>query len=119
MSCLCDLVRIFSVVFSTGFGPGMMTAKTVLLSKVQTPLSMHHARLITILSCLYRLVGKFIFRIAADKWEDFFPMEVSGGLPRRGVKELAFIQKRSIETALSSGESLGGYSLDLINKTRV
>ena len=39
---------IFRHVLRSGFGPGMMMAKTVLLSKVPVPTSMHHARPITI-----------------------------------------------------------------------
>ena len=112
--CIGDLAHIFRAVSLTGFGPGMMMAKTVLLSKVPLPLSMHHARPITILSCLYRLYGKFIFKVTAQHWKDHFPYEVSGGLPGRGVKELAFLQKRIIERALMSGTCVGGFSLDLI-----
>ena len=67
-----------------------------------------------ILSCLYRLLGKLVFRITANVWQDCFPLEVSGGLSGRGFKESAFIQKRAIEHALVQGTSLGGYSLDLI-----
>lgn len=89
-------------------------AKTVLLSNVPVPQSMHHARLITILSMLYRLLGKFVFKITAQTWKGFFPFEVSGGLPGRGVKVFAFVQKRGVEKALMSGNVLGGYSLDLI-----
>ena len=70
--------------------------------------------MITILSMLYRLLGKFVFKITAQTWKGFFPFEVSGGLPGRGVKEFAFVQKRVIEKALMSGNVLGGYSLDLI-----
>lgn len=111
--CIRELRCIFQQVMSVGFGPGMM-AKTVLLSKVPVPTSMHHARPITILSGLYRLFGKFIFRITAGTWKNYFPFEVSGGLPGRGVKELAFVQKRAIEKALMKNHSIGGYSLDLI-----
>ena len=60
-TCIRDLIKIFGAVLSTGFGPGMMMAKTVLLSIVHIPLSMHHARPIAILSCLCRLLGKFVF----------------------------------------------------------
>ena len=63
--CIRDLLFIFRHVLRSGFGPGMMMAKTVLLSKVPVPTSMHHARPITILSCLYRLLGKFIFKVTA------------------------------------------------------
>ena len=113
-TCIEDLVVIFKHIFRTGFGPGMMMAKTVLLSKVPIPQSMHHARPITILSCLYRLLGKFVFRVTANAWMDIFPYDISGGLPGRGVKELAFTQKRVIEQALRDGRSMGGFSLDLI-----
>lgn len=112
--CIADLIVIFKHVFRMGFGPGMMMAKTVLLSKVPTPQSMHRARPITILSCLYRLLGKFVFRVTAQAWKDVFPYDISGGLPGRGVKELAFTQKRVIEQALGNGTSMGGFSLDLI-----
>ena len=112
--CIRDLIQIFKYASKVGFGPCMMTAKTILLSKVQTPLSMHHARPITILSCLYRLYGKFIFRVTANVWKNHFAFDISGGLPGRGVKELAYTQKRVIEDAMSTGDNLGGYSLDLI-----
>ena len=112
--CIRDLVQIFSRVSAVGFGPGMMAAKTILLSKIPVPLSMHHARPITILSSLYRLFGKFIFKVVAGAWKDIFPYDISGGLPGRGVKELAFTQKRVIEDALMAGTDVGGYSLDLI-----
>ena len=116
-SCIRDLAMIFKFVLKglkKGFGPGMMMAKSVLLAKVQTPLSINHARPITILSCLYRLLGKFVFKITANVWKDHLPYDVSGGLPGRGVKELAFTQKRIIEQAMSEGSCLGGFSLDLV-----
>ena len=110
--CVMDLVWIFKKVALVGFSNNMMKAKTILLSQIPTPLSMRHARPITILSCLHRLFGKFVFRIVADIWKNFLPFPISGGLPGRGVKELAFTQKRMIEDAINS--VLGGFSLDLI-----
>ena len=75
---------------------------------------MHDARPITILSCLYRLFGKMIFKTVSKIWTRFFPAPISGGLPGRGVKEIAFAQKRFIEDSLQSGQTCGGFSLDLI-----
>ena len=75
---------------------------------------MHDARPVTILSCLYRLFGKMIFKTVAHVWKGYFPAAISGGLPGKGVKEIAYAQKRAIEDALSSGVTCGGYSLDLI-----
>ena len=112
--CIRDLCWIFQKVSATGFSKKFMTAKTILLSKVPTPQSMNHARPITILSCLYRLFGKFIFSHTAQVWRQYFPFPISGGLPGRGVKELAYSQKRIIEDAVSDNKAIGGFSLDLI-----
>lgn len=92
----------------------MMTAIFFLLSKIRGALSLNHARPITIVSCLYHLLGKFIFLVTANVWKMFFAFDVSGGLPGRGVKELAYTQKHLIEDALDDGPNLGGYPLDLV-----
>ena len=112
--CIEDLCWMFQKIASVGFDTGFMMAKTVLLAKVPIPLSMNHARPITILSCLYRLFGRFIFRHTARVWKQYLPFPISGGLPGRGVKELAFSQKREIENAIKSNCQMGGHSLDLI-----
>ena len=112
--CIIDLVRIYNLVLQDGFSSNMMMAKTILLSKKESPQSMHDARPVTILSCLYRLFGKMVFQTVAHAWKGFFPSAISGGLPGRGVKEIAYVQKRFIEDALSQSQTCGGYSLDLI-----
>ena len=112
--CIADLCWIFQKVATVGFSRRFMTAKTILLSKVPIPQSMNHARPITILSCLYRLYGKFIFQHTAQVWRRYLPFPISGGLPGRGVKELAYAQKRAIEESLTESSAIGGFSLDLI-----
>ena len=112
--CIDDLIEIFQMVSVHGFGRHMMTAKTVLLAKIPIPLSMHHARPVTILSSLYRLYSRFVFKSTAGVWKEHFPQHISGGLPGRGVKEMAFLQKRNIEEAISQGSVCGGFTLDLI-----
>ena len=47
-------------------------------------------------------------------WRQYLPFPISGGLPGRGVKELAYAQKRAIEDAVSLGRCIGGFSLDLV-----
>ena len=42
------------------------------------------------------------------------PLPVSEGLPGRGVKDLAFLQKLAIEETLVSDTHLCGFSLDLV-----
>ena len=108
------LDKKFCQACKTGFGPGMMTAIFFLLSKIRGALSLNHARPITIVSCLYHLLGKFISLVTANVWKMFFAFDVSGGLPGRGVKELAYTQKHLIEDALDDGQNLGGYPLDLV-----
>lgn len=105
---------IFQLVSEHGFGVHMMMAKTVLLSKIPIPTSMHHVRPVTILSSLYRLYTKVIFQTVANVWKQYFPVHISGGLPGRGVKEIAYVQKRQIEEALQHNRSCGGLTMDLI-----
>lgn len=112
--CIVDLIRIYNLVLQYGFSSSMMMAKTILLSKKESPQSMHDTRPVTILSCLYRLFGKMVFQTLAHSWKGFFPSAISGGLPGRGVKEIAYVQKRFIEDALGRSQTCGGYSLDLI-----
>ena len=91
-----------------------MKARTILLAKNPLPQSMHHGRPITILSILYRLMGKVIFSQVASQMAGFLPLPISGGLPGRGVKDIAIVQKFQIEQALMNGHQIGGFSLDLI-----
>ena len=113
-ACIADLVTIFQKVSETSFGMEMMKAKTILLPKVAVPTSMNHVRPITILSCLYRLFSRMIFQTVAHVWKLHFPIQISGGLPGRGVKEIAYSQKRHIEDAITDDFSIGGLTLDLI-----
>ena len=69
--CIIDLVRIYNLVLQDGFSTNMMMAKTILLSKKESPQSMHDARPVTILSCLYRLFGKMVFQTVAHAWKGF------------------------------------------------
>jgi hypothetical protein len=91
--CIRDFVNIFwrghESWFWTRYDGG---EDKFFCQKNPVPLSMHHARPITILSSLYRLFGKFIFKVTANIWKDFFPYDISGGLPGRGVKEFAYSQ---------------------------
>ena len=109
-----DLSTIMCKLVQVGFTDSMMSAKTVLLAKNAEPSSMHDGRPITILSSLYRLLGKVIFRQVADYWSKKLPFPISGGLPGRGVKDVAYAQKFQIESFLMSGRQLGGFSLDLV-----
>ena len=109
-----DLSTIMCKLVQVGFTDSMMSAKTILLAKNAEPKSMHDGRPITILSSLYRLLGKVIFRQVADYWSKKLPLPISGGLPGRGVKDVAYAQKFQIESFLSSGRRLGGFSLDLV-----
>lgn len=90
-----------------------MLARTILLPKGEGVGSMNHIRPITILGVLYRLVGKLVFRKVSAVWAQELPSSISGGLPGRGVKDLALEQKLAIESKFGNNESIGGFSLDL------
>ena len=113
-NAVVDLSKIMSKLVRVGFTDTLMSAKTILLAKNAAPKSMHDGRPITILSTLYLLLGKIIFRQVADYWATKLPISISGGLPGRGVKDVAYAQKFQIETYLSKGLQLGGFSLDLV-----
>lgn len=86
-----------------------MLARAVLLPKVDCVQNMAQVRPIAILRVLYRLVGKIAFQAVSR----FLPLNISGGLPNRGVKDLAFLQKTSIEQVQLKGGDIGGMSIDL------
>ena len=111
---ISDLAKIFSQIIDVGLTCGMMKARTILLAKTALPQSMHHGRPITILSVLYRLMGKVLFAQIASQMALFLPLPISGGLPGRGVMDLAIVQKFHIEQSLKLGHQIGGFSLDLI-----
>lgn len=73
---------------------------------------MNHVRPITILSCLYGLTSKVLADQIGNHLSSVMPLPVSGG--RRGVKDLAFLQKLAIEETLVSDTHLCGFSLDLV-----
>ena len=109
------LARLFQQVIElAGFTANFMTARTVLLAKVEQPQHIGHGRPITILSSLVRLFSKFAAdRILALR-ASHLPMHVSGGLPHRGARLLAWRQQFELEVSLQSGKHCGGLSLDLV-----
>ena len=113
-NAIADLACIFEQAMHHGLSTNLMKARTILLAKVPVPQSMHHARPITILGVLYRLVGKVIFKQIAKQMSYVLPWPISGGLPGRGVKDIAYTQKIVIEKSLKNQLQLGGFSLDLV-----
>ena len=108
------LAQIFENIYKVGGSNYLMTARTYLLPKISKPESMNPVRPITILSCLYRLASKVLADQVGSALAGIIPLGVSGGLPGRGVKDMAIIQKLQIEESLVHNFSLCGFSLDLI-----
>eukprot|EP00435_Cladocopium_sp_Y103_P040584 s1003_g11.t1 len=111
--CIADLALIMAKGAQYGLSKSLMAAKATLLAKVPEPLSFHQIRPITVLGALYRLTGRIIFQQIVRAWKSSFPLLISGGLPGRGVKDLAYLLKHRIEIAISNRSQLGGFSLDL------
>ena len=108
------LSKIFSRLWHTGLPESLMKARTVLLSKRTEPRGMQDSRPITILSVLCRLASKIIADQLLSQLAVKLPPQISGGLPRRGVKDLSLLQHFQIEKALCDGRELGGFTLDLV-----
>ena len=113
VSCIRDLAQILSRGAQFGLSRSLMAAKTTLLAKNHDPKSFHQIRPIAILGAVYRLTGRVIFQQVVSVWKSKLPLLVSGGLPGRGVKDLAILLKHRIELALKTKAQLGGFTLDL------
>ena len=111
--CIRDLASILAKGARFGLSKSLMTAKTTLLAKIPEPKSLHHIRPITILGAIYRLTGRVIFKQVVRTWKTSMPLLISGGLPGRGVKDLAYLLKHRIEMAIQSKAQMGGFTLDL------
>lgn len=107
------LATIFSRIWAVGFSSRLMQARTTLLAKVECPTSMNHGRPITVLSALYRLVTKILYNKISNVWAQILPSAISGGLPSRGVRDLAFEQNFCIEQHVHEKKELCGVSIDL------
>ncbi len=108
------LVMAFKVIFQKGLSANMMKARTVLLAKIPEPLGMQHTRPITILSTIVRLVSKICANQLLSQLGQVLPVQISGGLPHRGSKDLSLQQQFAIEKALTNTTGMGGYTMDLV-----
>ena len=82
------LAKLFQQVIElAGFTANFMTARTVLLAKVEQPQHIGHGRPIAILSTLVRLFSKFAADRILAQWASHLPMHVSGVCR---IEELAF-----------------------------
>ena len=108
------LVQAFQIVFTKGFSANLMQARTVLLAKNSNPQGMHHTRPITILGSLVRLASKIIADQVLEKMQYQIPVQISGGIPARGAKDLTLQQQFVIETSINTQSGIGGYTLDLV-----
>lgn len=112
--CIEFLARIFEKLVDHGMSATLMRAKTVPLAKIDHPTCINHARPITILSCLYRVFARLLFKTVAPRWASVLPLPISGGLPGRGCKDIAYAPKHNVELAIENKSDLGGLSLDLV-----
>lgn len=108
-ACIRDLATILAKGATFGLSKALMAAKTTLLAKNPDPKSLHHTRPITVLGVIYRLTGRVIFKQVVAAWKSSLPLLISGGLPGRGVKDLAFMLKFRIEQAIQAKAQLGGF----------
>eukprot|EP00438_Fugacium_kawagutii_P021779 Skav205465 [mRNA] locus=scaffold4885:270761:274054:+ [translate_table: standard] len=108
-----DLVGIVNAILPFGLHPDVMKAKTTLLAKISMPTSMDHGRPITVLGTIYRLISKVLYQQIVPVWSQTLPVQISGGLPGRSVRDLALMQSTCIEDALVNQLDLTGSTMDL------
>ena len=113
-AAIVDLTKIIQSLWEHGFHEDMMQSRVTLLAKTLEPKTINDGRPITILSVIYRLVSKVIFVQVSKHWQRILPVQISGGLPGRGVKDLALDQGLVIEKFVLQKLPLCGSSIDLI-----
>ena len=101
-------------IFQKGFSSNCMQARTVLLAKVPEPKDMSQTRPITILGSIVRLISKLMADQILSQLQAFLPIQISGGVPNRGSKDLTLQQQYTIEKSLEQQLGLTGYTLDLV-----
>ena len=47
--------------------------------------------------------GRLVLRHTVQVWKGYLPFPISDQLPGRGVKELAYVQKRCMQDAIGAG----------------
>ena len=112
--CVQKLANIFNDALDYQIDGHLMQARTHLLPTCDNPESMNQVRPIAIISSLFRLFGKVVFKAVTKSWSPILPWNVMGGLPGNGVKDLAIYQKLIIEEHVKDHKQLGGYSLDIV-----
>ena len=109
-----DFADIVSQQIDKGLSYDFLVARTVLLSKIPQPETIHHGRPITIFGVLFRLITRHIARQLMAHWKKYIPKEISGGIPGSGVQDISLAQQSLIENNLFHKTPLSGFTLDLV-----
>ena len=109
-----DFASIVNKHLPNGLSENFLVARTVLLAKVPNPETIKHGRPITIFGVLFRLITRHISRQLLRHWQKHLPIDVSGGVPGRGVQDLSLAQQSQIEHHLCNRTALSGFTLDLV-----
>ncbi len=63
---------------------------------------------------LIRLISKIMADQVLEKMQHQIPVQISGGVPNRGSKDLTLQRQYLIETSIQKQCGIGGYTLDLV-----
>lgn len=77
---ICDLAKIFGVIWSSQMTPNQMLARTVLLAKNASPQTFSDGRPITILGYIPRLTSKLVADQLLKNWAQSWDPKIAGGL---------------------------------------
>ena len=110
---LLDLIKIVEDIEPGEWPEPLVTAKVVLLNKIDIVGGPESTRPITIFSLIYRTWAKAHSCLIYKAWADTLPGGIVGGLPRRKADDVWFAIQTQVEDSILFDKPLGGFVLDL------
>eukprot|EP00438_Fugacium_kawagutii_P007357 Skav218570 [mRNA] locus=scaffold2610:188616:191990:- [translate_table: standard] len=112
--CLIQaILDMFNRSAGCGLPSWLVTARTVLLTKIAGINTIPNMRPITIFSLLMRMWEKVIAKKLLMQWQCTLPSSVVGAVPGRSAVQLVLASALRAEHALSIGSEAGGFHLDI------
>ncbi|CAE7355188.1 unnamed protein product [Symbiodinium sp. CCMP2592] len=108
------LAQLFARCERCGFPKHLAQATVHVLAKVDEPLHIGQGRPITVYATVYRLWSSVAARAILQQWATWMPESVRGCLPGRGAREVSLVIQVMLESALLTGQAMGGFSLDIV-----
>lgn len=110
---IAQLSKVFDK-YPKGLPTWIMSARVCPLNKVDNTPMPHQSRPICILSQIYRLYASVWCTQVLRYWATWFPMDITGMMPKRGSHTAAYSVQAELELARKIKQSLSGITLDIM-----